>query len=729
MSDSSLPHDSLSRSRRIQQVADDCLRRWADGETFCEAETLAAHPDLLPELAHKLHQIRLLVDAERLPDQTQTHRPPLPAEATVRAPPASTERSGLHIRCPHCRYQVELLDDTQFDDITCSTCGSVFSLVDSDGRTEQGTPLRVVDHFELISRLGIGSFGAVWKAYDVELDRTVAIKIPRRGQLDPLGESQFLREARVAAQLRHPNIVSVHEVGRAGDVLYIVSDLVRGVTLNQWLTAKSPTPLEAAALAAVIARALHHAHEQGVVHRDLKPSNIMLDEQERPMLMDFGLAKRDAGEITMTVDGQILGTPAYMSPEQAAGEAHHVDRRSDLYSVGVVLFELLTGELPFRGSAQMQIRQKLADEAPNPRTMNRLIPIDLATICTKSLDREPNRRYHSAEALAADLDRFCRGEPIVARPIPQIERGIRWAKRKPALAAALLLGLVLAIGGPLTALRIEWQRRAVARLNRENERLLIDRDQQLERAADRISALQTQTDKLTQRVAVWEQGSRSSNFWPPYHIEGSELELLAELLDQIPTSAAPGDTATTNGSETARQTQGTSSEIGQLPNELVDRARRALAEGIANEQLGRRQQAVEHLNLATAALRRLLIEFPDNTACKWALADAYRRLEPLLADEDRQTAERLLGERRQLQQELAVAGNPRRRAEWLDAELRLAIALGGNRSADALRRADQLRRELLQFAARDPARFYELVCHLARCEPVLGTPPEQAHQP
>ena len=176
--------------------------------------------------------------------------------------------------------------------------------------------------FELIERLGVGGFGSVWKARDKELDRTVAIKIPRQGGMTAEEQEKFFREARAAAQLRHPSIVSVHEVGRDGDSVYIVSDFVRGVTLGDWLTGQQLTSREAAELCAKIADALHHAHEQGVVHRDLKPANIMMDDDGEPHLMDFGLARREAGEVTMTIDGQVLGTPAYMSPEQAEGEAH-----------------------------------------------------------------------------------------------------------------------------------------------------------------------------------------------------------------------------------------------------------------------------------------------------------------------------------------------------------------------------------------------------------------------
>ena len=168
---------------------------------------------------------------------------------------------------------------------------------------------------------------------------------------------------------------------------------------------------------AIIADALQHAHEKGVIHRDLKPSNIILDEVGQPHVMDFGLAKREVGEIAMTMDGQVLGTPAYMSPEQAAGQSRWIDRRTDIYSLGVILFRMLTGELPFRGNAQMQIHQRLTEDPPDPRKLNRFLPRDLCTICVKCLERDPNRRFAAAKELADELRRFTRKEPILSRPI------------------------------------------------------------------------------------------------------------------------------------------------------------------------------------------------------------------------------------------------------------------------------------------------------------------------
>src|SRR4051812_24294885 len=219
--------------------------------------------------------------------------------------------SSLEVRCPTCHAPTEVAVDTKLTDITCASCGDHFSLVNRSESTEMATSLSKLGRFDLIERLGVGGFGSVWKARDKELDRTVAIKIPRAGDMTAEEQEKFFREARATAQLRHPNIVSVHEVGRDGDSVYIVSDFVRGVTLRDWITGQQVTNREAAELCAKIADALDHAHDQGVVHRDLKPANIMIDGNGEPHLTDFGLARRETGEVTVTMDGQVLGTPAY----------------------------------------------------------------------------------------------------------------------------------------------------------------------------------------------------------------------------------------------------------------------------------------------------------------------------------------------------------------------------------------------------------------------------------
>ncbi len=431
--------------------------------------------------------------------------------ATLTGRGVTPSSSGaLQLRCPQCQSRVGLPVDAQLDDITCQACGSSFGLL-SEGPNADITAPRV-GRFALRQRLGVGGFGAVWRARDPELDRDVALKLPRRGGLAPHEAELFFREARAAAQLAHPGIVSVYEVGRdtgpeGTGSIYIVSELVDGEPLSERIKEWRPAPRQAAAIVADIAEALDYAHSRGVIHRDLKPSNVMLDrfasggetarvgltEIGRPRLMDFGLAKRDAGEVTMTMDGQVLGTPAYMSPEQASGNARWIDRRTDVYSLGVVLFRLLTGELPFRGTATSQIQQRITDDAPSPRRLDDSVPMDLATVCLKCLERDPGGRYATAADVAAEMRRYLAGEPVLARPLSVWGRAGRWARRRPALAAALVLGAVLAIVGPTAAV-------VIGRQATKLESQLDERDELIAQQEKRVDELEAAKDAEGVRV-------------------------------------------------------------------------------------------------------------------------------------------------------------------------------------------------------------------------------------
>jgi len=503
VSDNEQNRSSSDRTARIQALVEECLRTQAAGEVVSDQTVIDSHPALMPELGQELKKLRLIGAARGALDADTDHWSP---ETTDHV--RSDSGSGrLEVRCPQCHTPMELAADTALTDLTCESCGSHFSLVDNTKSTRTAEALTTMGRFELVERLGMGGFGTVWKARDKELDRTVAIKIPRQGEMTAEEMEKFFREARAAAQLRHPNIVNVHEVGRDGDSVYIVSTFVRGVTLGDWLTGQQLTNREAAELCNKIAEALHHAHEQGVIHRDLKPANIMMDLDGQPHLMDFGLARREIGEVTMTIEGQVLGTPSYMSPEQAQGESHAADRRSDVYSLGVILFQLLTGELPFRGNARMLMYQVIREEAPSPRKLNSNVPKDLETITLKCLEKELGKRYQTAQELADELGRFLTGEPIHARPIGPFSRGWRWCKRKPMVAGLAAAVVFLLVAG--TAISSYFAIAATIEANRAiSERLRADKNAENERLARAVAQEATARAEMS-AVAAQDEAKRA----------------------------------------------------------------------------------------------------------------------------------------------------------------------------------------------------------------------------
>ena len=308
-------------------------------------------------------------------------------------------------------------------------------------------PGRRLGRFELRARLGAGGFGTVYRAYDTMLRREVALKLPHPGRFESEeSQARVLREARAAAQLYHPYIVPVYDAGMEGETFFIASAFVEGKTLARFMDEGPREFREAATIVAKLAAALDYAHRRGIIHRDVKPANIMVGANGDPALMDFGLARFLESEDKLTHDGAVLGTPAYMSPEQAQGQHDVVGPASDQYSLGVVLYQLLCDAVPFTGTPAAVISDIMEKEPPAPRAVRPDVPRDLETICLKSLAKTPGERYPSCQQLADDLGRWSRGEPIEARPIGVVGRAWRWCKRRPmvaGLSAALVLALLI----------------------------------------------------------------------------------------------------------------------------------------------------------------------------------------------------------------------------------------------------------------------------------------------
>ena len=326
--------------------------------------------------------------------------------------------------------------------------------------------LRHFGDYVLFGEIGEGGMGVIWHALQVSLNRAVALKMILAGRLaTPDQIHRFHTEAEAAATLDHPNIVPVYETGQEDGQHFISMKLIDGESLAQqiregtWRIHSGNKKARQSSIARLMmksAQAVHHAHQRGVLHRDLKPGNILIDERGEPQITDFGLAKLIEHDDGPTQTGAIMGSIPYMPPEQAEGKFKEVTVAADVYSLGAVLFELLTGEAPFTGENPIQTLQRVVeDEPPRPTALNPNIDHDLETICLKCLEKKPARRYSSAEALAADLGRWLNGEPILARPVKQWERGWKWIRRHPVatgLIGTMALSLLLASG-----LGLLWQ--------------------------------------------------------------------------------------------------------------------------------------------------------------------------------------------------------------------------------------------------------------------------------
>lgn len=357
----------------------------------------------------------------------------------------------MNLRCPHCRNPYELVGDEKDTEVFCSSCNTTISVADLVSGAEDYTAApesapRIlkrgerIGHFEILERCGEGGFGSVYRAFDLRLERTVAIKIPRVQKATSETQMEmFLREAKAAAQLSDNNVVSVYEFVRGEDFVYIVSDFVDGETLSQWAARTTPDALAIAQIVEQTARAVHRAHQRKIVHRDLKPSNILVKDGE-PKITDFGLAWRDElSSIENSSSNGVLGTPAYMSPEQALGQADGFEPRVDIYACGVILYELLAGRRPYLGVDELLI-DEICQGRPQPIS-NFVEGVDqrLEAICLKAMALDPEDRYESALLFAEALAEFQRPASPVLAPTFQLQPLSFLARNWFAIACCLLV--------------------------------------------------------------------------------------------------------------------------------------------------------------------------------------------------------------------------------------------------------------------------------------------------
>jgi eukaryotic-like serine/threonine-protein kinase len=456
---------------RIDDLCDEFERAWRAGdrpglEPILAAESGRVRTQLFRELLAL--ELDLLTEHGEAPDRA-LYRARFPDDlAVVDEVFRSRSRTNLPMSYPPSQIDHEpptvdgLASSRSTIDAPASTALPLTEPAQDTRKTaSRGTGK---DDYEILSELGRGGMGIVFKARQIALDRLVALKVIRSAEL--AGEAELIRfqnEAEAVAQLDHPNIVPIYEVGQTAGQRFFSMKLVSGSSLDKVLGEFAADFKAAARLMATVARAVHHAHQRGILHRDLKPANILMDEHGEPHVSDFGLARRIESPGDLTHSGYPMGTPSYMSPEQARGERGSLTTATDVYGLGSILYAMLTGRAPFAGSSLAETLDQVRAAAPEPPgRLNARVPRDLEIICLKCLEKEPQRRYASALELAADLDRWLAGKPIEARPVGRAMRSWMWCHRNPlpaALAGLCALSIVIGLAG----VTWKWREAVVAR--------------------------------------------------------------------------------------------------------------------------------------------------------------------------------------------------------------------------------------------------------------------------
>ncbi|MCY2986811.1 MAG: protein kinase [Planctomycetota bacterium] len=477
-----------ARSQRLHEILAAYLQSVEAGRPPSREELLAQQPELAAELSEFLAQRETLADLTAGRD-----------DATL--PPASRLDEAATLP-PQSRTQESAT-------LAPASVAGEATLPPGDSSAElprPGTKVRYFGDYELLEEIARGGMGVVYKARQISLNRIVALKLILAGQLASEQDiRRFRAEAVAAANLDHPGIVAIYEVGEQQGQQFFSMAFIEGESLAGKVARGPLAPREAAEIIRAVTEAAQYAHERGVIHRDLKPANILLDAAGHPRITDFGLAKRVTGDSNLTASGQVMGTPSYMPPEQAAGKRHEIQPVSDVYALGAVLYTLLTGRPPFQAATPLDtLYQVLEQEPVAPRRLNARVPKDLETICFKAMEKDPANRYRTAGDMGADLDRYLNGFSIRARRVSPVGRTLRWVNRSRTVAASLVGVVALALVATLFAywshvatvklIELKLEQALIAALVGEFDRAnkLIDETEQLGAEPGRVQMLRGQ---------------------------------------------------------------------------------------------------------------------------------------------------------------------------------------------------------------------------------------------
>ncbi|HET6572090.1 MAG TPA: protein kinase [Fimbriiglobus sp.] len=477
-------------------------------------------------------------------------------------------------------------------------------------------PVRVTG-YEVLGRIGHGGMGVVYKARHVRLDRVEALKMVLGGaHASPDQLARFRAEAQAAAQLQHPNIVQVHEVGEVDGLPYFSLEYVDGGSLAQKLGGQ-PQPFQFAAhLVMTLAGGIEYAHKHLVLHRDLKPSNILLSPDGVPKITDFGLAKRLESDSTQTRSGTILGTPSYMAPEQARGEMKATDPSTDVYGLGTILYECLTGRAPFVAATQVEtLKQVIGQEPVPPSRLRPGVPRDLETICLKCLQKEQSKRYPTAAALARDLNHYLAGEPIAARPVGKAERLWRWCRRNPGVAAmsATIFALLAAVAITSTVLLVRIsQEKAQTEIERKAAVVAGDlarRNEIAAREAKKLAEANAQVATEQSELAVGTLSKLVTRVQSQLRSQPGNQKLRQDIL----TDALAGLQEVVGKAAEGPQSQWVRTAAYQHMGDIA-------------RDLGRTEEALAHYRECQKITEAMLGKYPDGQLTRWNLAIVYDKL-------------------------------------------------------------------------------------------------------